>query len=94
MVAVCLALQAQGVDAMTHTTAGFKTERDTARHAGAGSSGDRAAWNTLFMRPDTVAAAVAAHYGVSRSELLDREASGVLSTVRSIGVNVARCCHA
>ena len=29
------------------------------------------------MRPDTVAAAVAEHYGVSRAELLDREASGV-----------------
>ena len=54
---------------------GFKAEREEQRRAGAGN---RAAWNTLFMRPDTVAAAVAEHYGVSRAELLDRDAAGVL----------------
>ena len=52
---------------------GFKAAREAARRADAGN---RAAWNTLFMRPDTVAAAVAAHYGVSKSELLDRDAEG------------------
>ena len=52
---------------------GFKGEREAARRAGAGN---RAAWNTLFMRPDTVAAAVAEHFGVSRAELLDRDAAG------------------
>ncbi|KAK9825631.1 hypothetical protein WJX81_001303 [Elliptochloris bilobata] len=50
---------------------GFKAAREAARRADAGN---RAAWNTLFMRPDTVAAAVAAHYGVSKAELLDRDA--------------------
>lgn len=29
------------------------------------SAGNRAAWNTLFMRADTVAEAIASHYGVS-----------------------------
>ncbi len=53
---------------------GFKAQKEAERKEGAGN---RAAWNTLFMRPDTVAAAVAEHYGVSRAELLDREASGV-----------------
>ena len=52
---------------------GFKGEREAARRAGAGN---RAAWNTLFMRPDTVAAAVAEHFGVTRAELLDRDAAG------------------
>ena len=55
---------------------GFKAAREAARRADAGN---RAAWNTLFMRPDTVAAAVAAHYGVSKSELLDRDAEGALA---------------
>ena len=52
---------------------GFKAVKEADRKA---SAGNRAAWNTLFMRPDTVAAAIAEHYGVSRAELLDREASG------------------
>ncbi len=34
-------------------------------------SGNRAAWSSLFMRPDTVADAVAAYYGVSKAELMD-----------------------
>ena len=52
---------------------GFRAAKEADRKA---SAGNRAAWNTLFMRPDTVAAAIAEHYGVSRAELLDREASG------------------
>ncbi|KAG1656825.1 hypothetical protein FOA52_008459 [Chlamydomonas sp. UWO 241] len=51
---------------------GFKSEKDAARKADAGN---RSAWSTLFMRADTVAEAVAAHYGVAKSELLDRTAS-------------------
>jgi hypothetical protein len=35
----------------------------------------RAAWSSLFMRADTVAAAVAAHYGVSKAQLLDATAA-------------------
>ncbi len=56
---------------------GYKAHREAAQRADAGN---RAAWNTLFMRPDTVAAAVAAHYGVSKAELLDRDAEGVPPT--------------
>ncbi|GAB4818001.1 hypothetical protein N2152v2_005047 [Parachlorella kessleri] len=47
-------------------------QKDAQLRAAAGSN--RAAWNTLFMRSDTVAEAVAAHYGVPKAELLDREA--------------------
>ena len=36
--------------------------------------GGSKAWNSLFMRQDTVAAAVAAHFGVSKSDLLSRDA--------------------
>jgi hypothetical protein len=51
---------------------GFKAARDAQRKADAGN---RAAWNSLFMRADTVAEAVAAHYGVTKAQLLDREAA-------------------
>lgn len=51
---------------------GFKAARDKQRKADAGN---RAAWNSLFMRADTVAEAVAAHYGVTKSQLLDAEAA-------------------
>lgn len=52
--------------------ASFKAQRAAQRK---GDAGNRAAWSTLFMRSDTVAAAVAAHYGVSKSQLLDAGAS-------------------
>lgn len=60
-------------DAQDDGTGGsFKKQREDQRKADAGN---RAAWNTLFMRADTVAEAVAAYYGVSKSELLDRDAT-------------------
>ena len=40
-------------------------------------SGDGFNWNTLFMRSDTVASAMAATYGVSKGEVLDPEADGL-----------------
>ena len=52
---------------------GYRQQREAEQRANAGN---RVAWNTLFMRPDTVAEAVAAHYGVSKSQLLDRDAAG------------------
>lgn len=51
---------------------GFKAEREASRKANAGN---RSAWNSLFMRPDTVAEAVAQHYGVQKRDLMDRDAS-------------------
>lgn len=51
---------------------GFKAERDASRKANAGN---RSAWNSLFMRPDTVAEAIAEHYGVQKRDLMDRDAS-------------------
>lgn len=50
---------------------GFKAQREAARRANAGS---RAAWNSLFVRADTVAEAVAAHLGITKAELLDPSA--------------------
>ena len=43
---------------------GFKASREAARRQDAGN---RATWNSLFMRQDTVAEAVAAHYGVTKA---------------------------
>lgn len=51
----------------------FKKQKQGQQKA---SAGNRVAWNTLFMRSDTVAEAVAAHYGISKSQLLDKEAAG------------------
>ena len=51
---------------------GFKAQREAQQRA---QAGDRAAWSTLFMRSDTVAAAVAEHYGITKAQLLDKEAS-------------------
>ncbi|KAF3328058.1 multiple RNA-binding domain-containing protein 1 [Carex littledalei] len=38
------------------------------------ASGDTRAWNSLYMRPDTVVENIARKHGISKSELLDREA--------------------
>lgn len=50
----------------------YKDTKDAERRS---QAGNRAAWNTLFMRSDTVAEAVAAHYGISKSQLLSRDAA-------------------
>ena len=47
----------------------FKRTREERLKRDAGTN--RAAWNSLFMRQDTVAAAVAAKYGVSKADLLE-----------------------
>ncbi|GMI85041.1 hypothetical protein HRI_002173400 [Hibiscus trionum] len=51
----------------------FKQKREEERKASE-ASGDTRAWNSLFMHPDTVVENIARKYGVSKSELLDREA--------------------
>ncbi|KAJ9170111.1 hypothetical protein P3X46_018243 [Hevea brasiliensis] len=51
----------------------FKQRREEERKASE-SSGDTRAWNSLFMRPDTVVENIARRHGVSKSDLLDREA--------------------
>jgi multiple RNA-binding domain-containing protein 1 len=53
-------------------TSSYKRQREGELKA---SAGNRAAWNSLFMRADTVAEAVAAHYGVTKAELLDPTAA-------------------
>ena len=49
--------------------AGFKQNRDSRLKLDAGTN--KAAWNSLFMRQDTVSAAVAAKYGLSKADLLE-----------------------
>ncbi|XP_015958849.1 uncharacterized protein LOC107482784 [Arachis duranensis] len=51
----------------------LKQKREEEKKA-AEASGDTRAWNSLFMRPDTVVENIALKYGVSKSDLLDREA--------------------
>lgn len=49
----------------------YKAEAAAARRAGAGSASDAKSWNALYARPDAVAEAVAAHYGVTKADLFD-----------------------
>ncbi|CAI9752927.1 unnamed protein product [Fraxinus pennsylvanica] len=51
----------------------FKQQRKEERKASE-ASGNTRGWNSLFMRTDTVVENVARKFGVSKSELLDREA--------------------
>ena len=51
---------------------GYKGEKEAKQRR---QAGNRAAWNTLFMRADTVAEAIAAHLGMPKAQLLDREAA-------------------
>ncbi|KAL6549886.1 hypothetical protein OROMI_020374 [Orobanche minor] len=45
------------------------------------ATGNIRAWNTLFMRPDTIVENIARKYGVSKSELLDRESDDLAARV-------------
>ncbi|KAI4370303.1 hypothetical protein MLD38_018667 [Melastoma candidum] len=56
--------------AATEVPQTFKQKREDERKA-AEASGDTAAWNTLFMRPDTVVETIARKYGLSKSEFWD-----------------------
>ncbi|KAK2983307.1 hypothetical protein RJ640_011630 [Escallonia rubra] len=51
----------------------FKQQREEERKTSE-ASGNTRAWNSLFMRPDTVVENIARKFGVSKSDLLDREA--------------------
>ncbi|XP_028804879.1 multiple RNA-binding domain-containing protein 1 [Neltuma alba] len=59
---------------MDQSSRTFKKQREEERKA-AEASGDTRAWNSLFMRPDTVVENIARKYGVSKSDLLDQEAN-------------------
>ncbi|KAK8664519.1 hypothetical protein V6N13_084305 [Hibiscus sabdariffa] len=60
-------------DSANQGSKSFKQKREEQRKASE-ASGDTRAWNSLFMRPDTVVENIARKFGVSKSELLDREA--------------------
>ncbi len=79
----------QDADSAGKGAKGFKAAKEADRKA---SAGNRSAWNTLFMRPDTVAAAIAEHYGVSRAELLDRDASGMELQVPENSSSILQYC--
>ncbi|TKY65528.1 Multiple RNA-binding domain-containing protein 1 [Spatholobus suberectus] len=51
----------------------FKQRRVEERKS-AEASGDTRAWNSLFMRPDTVVENIGRKYGISKSDLLDQKA--------------------
>lgn len=59
--------------AMTQDKKNLKQQREEQKKASE-SSGDTRAWNSLFMRPDTVVENIARKHGVSKSDFLDREA--------------------
>ncbi|KAK7858288.1 multiple rna-binding domain-containing protein 1, partial [Quercus suber] len=58
---------------VAQTPKNFKQKREEERKASE-ASGDTRAWNSFFMHSDTVVENIARKYGVSKSELLDREA--------------------
>lgn len=58
-------------DSGSHTKT-FKQKREEERKASE-AGGKTQAWNSLFMRPDTVVEFMARKYGVSKSDVLDRE---------------------
>ncbi|KAL0363776.1 UNVERIFIED_CONTAM: putative RNA-binding protein 19 [Sesamum calycinum] len=62
----------QANDPGSQSSKTFKQQRDAERKASE-ASGNTRAWNSLFMRPDTVVENVARKFVVSKSELLDRE---------------------
>ncbi|KAL5539196.1 hypothetical protein UlMin_045233 [Ulmus minor] len=80
----------------------FKQKREEERKASE-ASGNTKAWNTLYMRPDTIVENIARKYGVSKTSLLDKEAddlavrlalgetqviSDTKKALRNAGVNV------
>eukprot|EP01083_Nonionella_stella_P103484 295504_1 len=61
----------------------FKKKRDLKRRKEAGKQPDT--WNSLFMRADTVAAAVANKLGVKKSEILDVDGDGSMAVKLALG---------
>ncbi|XP_048228729.1 multiple RNA-binding domain-containing protein 1 isoform X2 [Ricinus communis] len=60
-------------DPSRHGSKTFKQHWEEERKASE-VNGNTRAWNTLFMRPDTVVENIARRHGVNKSDLLDREA--------------------
>ncbi len=71
-----------GKDADSDKATAFKAEKEARLRAGAG---DARAWSTLYMRPDTVAAALAARYGVDRADVMEPGASGAAAVRLALG---------
>lgn len=61
---------------------GYKKQAARKRKAASGSAFN---WNSLFMRTDTVAGAMAAEYGVDKAHILDPEAEGSMAVRMALG---------
>ncbi|CAA0401517.1 unnamed protein product [Arabidopsis thaliana] len=66
------AMSAKQVDNSSNLPKSFKKEREEQRKASE-ACGNTNAWNSFFMRPDTILENLVRSYGVTKSELLDRE---------------------
>ena len=71
----------EGDEQMDGKSTGFTKVREARQQENAGN---RAAWNPLFMRSDTIAEAIAEHYGVSKAQLLHKDAAGGSNTLAQI----------
>ncbi|CAG9460741.1 unnamed protein product [Pedinophyceae sp. YPF-701] len=60
----------------------FKQKREEQKKSDAGNA---RSWNALFMRQDTVAEAIAAHYGVTKAELYDAHNAADLPVRLALG---------
>jgi len=60
----------------------YKKHAERKRKAQSGAAFN---WNTLFLRSDAVAGAMATDYGVSKSEILDAEADGSMAVRMALG---------
>ncbi|XP_020879018.1 probable RNA-binding protein 19 isoform X3 [Arabidopsis lyrata subsp. lyrata] len=66
------AKSAKQVDNSSNLPKSFKQKREEQRKASE-ACGNTKAWNSFFMRPDTILENLVRSYGVTKSELLDRE---------------------
>ncbi|KZV56907.1 multiple RNA-binding domain-containing protein 1-like [Dorcoceras hygrometricum] len=64
------------IDIDKHPSKPLKQQREEEKKASE-ARGNTKAWNSLYMRPDTVVENIARKYGVSKSELLDRESDNL-----------------
>jgi multiple RNA-binding domain-containing protein 1 len=60
----------------------YKKQAARKRKAASGSAFN---WNTMFMRSDTVAGAMATEYGVDKADILDPEAEGSMAVRMALG---------
>ncbi|VVB12398.1 unnamed protein product [Arabis nemorensis] len=70
---ICLSVALPNRNDASNLPKTFKQKREEQRKASE-AGGNTKAWNSLFMRPDTILENIVRVYGISKSEFLDREA--------------------